>query len=442
MQTWTLAVATLAVAALTGAGAPAKAEPARDAEVLLSYDCRFPSGEPQRLDVRVRGAFPARATAGRPIRPERVGVTVTIPGAALADLDGGSVAGTVRLTTSVTQDGRSANAQWAGLTAPSAPVPDEADLVVAASGKVPPITPAGTGDLRVDAGALTVELSTAEPAKNHVMSCEPVAGQATALATVPVAAPTTAPAPGNRRAEAPRGNPAECGAYPVPNDDWTPGCVYMSGFANAAKLKGAAVLNGPGAGEPALTNMIYALTPDGNGAMVRQKFVRPLRSRSTFLTFGFMPTTATMEMTQRPLDPGNPKDPKDYGTFDAVSGDTGIQTVKAHMRMSIRILDVRVNGTPLDVGDRCRTRTDADIRLTGAMNSVLEPGMLEGAFTIPAFRGCGAGEDLDPLFNGSVSGPGNLLRVSLGASCIPMAEINCPPVLPAPRRSAAAPATP
>ncbi|MFD0684239.1 DUF6801 domain-containing protein [Actinomadura fibrosa] len=493
---WTMAVFGAAVVGLgavaTGSlpgpgGATARAQ---EADADLGYTCAFPSGTSQRFGVRVRGTFPASGTVGQPVRPGRVTAAVTIPKAALPEvtgLGGASVVGTAQLGTSVTQNGKSAPVSWDGLTTPSTPVADGADLVLAASGDVPPVTPAGTGDLTFAAGALTLTLSpraangttsgaATGPATGQAngtadggttgggttgsgaaggaggapktlrITCEPVAGQTLTLATVPVTGASGSPAPEasaapkpGARAAAPAGTPPECGSYPPPSDDWMPGCVYLSGFANVAKLKGASVLNDPEFAEPVLTTMVYALTPDGNGAMVRQRFVRPLRSRSTFLTFGFMPTTATMEMTQRPLDPGNPSDPKDYGTYDAVSGADGFQTVTAHMRMSIRIYDVRVNGTPMDVGGRCRTRTDADITLKGRLPNVLEAGMVEGEFTIPPFAGCGVGEDLDPLFSGSVAGPGNLIRVSLGASCIPDVEINCPPVLPEPRRSAAPP---
>lgn len=453
---WRLgAVTAVGLGALVTGSLRGGAARAQEADAALTYACRLPSGTSQEVGVRVRGTFPATGTAGRPVRPGRVTATVTIPEAALPEvgaLGGASVAGTAELGVSVRQNGRAAPATWPGLVTPATPVADGADLVLAASGDVPPATPAGTGDLTFTAGDLALELSPrdahggmpedakpaitigCEPSGEHVLATVPVAGGADPARPAP---PSAAPPKTGKRAAAgaPGETPAECGKFTGPDDDWYPGCVYLSGFSNVTKLKGAAILNDPEFGRPALTDLVYALTD--TGASVRQRFVSPLRSRSTFLTFGFMPTTATMEMTQRPLGPG-----ADYGTFEAVSDmQTGIQAVSAHMRMSIRISDVSVNGAPLNVGGNCRTATDADIALKGRMTSVLEGGMLDGSFSIPRFTGCGIGEDLGPLFNGTVSGPGNLLRVSLGATCIPDADIGCPPVVPTPARTAPPPAT-
>ncbi|MGW2306514.1 DUF6801 domain-containing protein [Actinomadura luteofluorescens] len=440
----------LVTGSLPGGAAQARAQ---EADAALSYACRLPSGTSQEVGVRVRGTFPAAGTAGRPVQPGRVTATVRIPKATVPEMGapGAAVVATGELGVSVRQNGKAAAAMWLGLTTPATPIADGADLVLAASGDVPPVTPAGTGDLTFTAGKLVLELSPrdahggvpkdakppvtigCEPSGEHVLATVPVPeGTAPATPAPPKTAPPNAAPPktGKRTAaEAPGETPAECGKFTGPNDDWYSGCVYLSGFSNVTKLKGAAILNDPEFGRPALTNLVYSLTD--TGASVRQRFVSPLRSRSTFLTFGFMPTTATMEMTQRPLKPG-----EDYGTFEAVSDmQTGIQSVNAHMRMSIRISNVSVNGTPLDVGENCRTATDADIVLKGQMTSVLEGGTLDGSFRIPRFTGCGAGEDLGPLFNGTVSGPGNLLRVSLGATCIPDADISCPPAVPTPART-------
>jgi hypothetical protein len=44
-------------------------------------------------------------------------------------------------------------------------------------------------------------------------------------------------------------------------------------------------------------------------------------------------------------------------------------------------------------------------------------GFLSGTATIPPFHGCGAGENLDPLFTASLSGPGNYIRITQGPIC-------------------------
>ncbi|MEV5826776.1 DUF6801 domain-containing protein [Spirillospora sp. NPDC052242] len=459
----TSAAVALAAAAAGAVVAGGGAAPARavEADATLRYACAFPSGTSRDVDVRVRAGFPADGTAGEPVRPGRATVTATIPADAVpaAGLPAGaaSVAGTAALAVVAAQGGTPTPVTWAGLAAPAATVAAGADLVLEASGDVPPVTPAATGALTFEAAALTLNLDprdaagrTPEGAGPVAVTCEPVADQDVTLASVPVragapgAGPGAPTGPGTSAPAAPRAaappaadppgeTPPECGTYEGPDTTWMSGCIYLSGFSNVTKLDGAAIVNDPEFADPALTNVIYKIT--STGAELRQRFVTPLRSRSTFLTFGLMPTTATMELTQEPLEAGEPV----YGSVEAITDlETGVQTVNAHMRMSIRIHDVSVKGTPLDVGDRCRTEVPADLRLTGTMTNILEGGVLDGTFAIPPFAGCGAGEDLDPLFTGSVSGPKNLLRVTLGATCIPFAQIGCPPVLPEPSRSGSA----
>lgn len=72
--------------------------------------------------------------------------------------------------------------------------------------------------------------------------------------------------------------------------------------------------------------------------------------KATFLTFGFMPTTATMVLEQK----GPMRVVADSKThiFDVTQGEA---TAVIRISLVIRITDVRVNGTPLDVGPDCRT---------------------------------------------------------------------------------------
>ncbi|WP_433331927.1 DUF6801 domain-containing protein [Spirillospora sp. CA-294931] len=429
--------------ALAGGGSSASAE---NADATLAYTCKLPSGAAQKVGVRVKGAFPESGTVGKPIQPGRITTTVTLGKGAVAELEGlagGPVVGTASLATTATQNGRSTPIPWSGLATPATPVPEGADLELAASGDVPSVAPGAAGDLTFAAGDLALSLvqqkttkDAAAPAKAE-LTCSPAKGQALTLATVPVTggngtAPppgAAAPKPGPAAAPAQAKTPPECGKYRPPGEWINYGCTYMSGFSNVKKLNGASILNDPEFEKPALTNIAYRFSEDGINLHVQLKFVSPLRSKANFLTFGFMPTRSMMELTQMPLGPG-----KDYGTFVALDDGSGIQKVTAHMKMSIRLFDVAVNGSPLNVGKRCQSKVPADIKLTGEMPSVLEAGRLEGVLEIPAFKGCGVGEDLDPIFNRSVSGPGNTLRVSLGASCMPDDDINCPPVLPKPER--------
>ncbi|HEX4705166.1 MAG TPA: hypothetical protein VH352_23760, partial [Pseudonocardiaceae bacterium] len=77
---------------------------------------------------------------------------------------------------------------------------------------------------------------------------------------------------------------------------------------------------------------------------------------------------------------------------------------------------VDVNGTPLDVGSGCRTARPAAIRINGPMN-LLGTSHFVATFMVPPFGSCGVGENLDPLFDGLVAGPGNELDTTLTFRC-------------------------
>lgn len=91
-------------------------------------------------------------------------------------------------------------------------------------------------------------------------------------------------------------------------------------------------------------------------------------------------------------------------------------------KLVVHLANVRQDGIDLKVGNDCRTRAPAEIPIHAVIP--LEVGATaksEATFGLPAFTGCGSTEDLDPLFTGLVSGPGNTLRstltvISLGAT--------------------------
>jgi hypothetical protein len=433
-----LGLSAFVVGSMSGGGASASAQ---EADVNLTYACRFPSGT-QQVAVRVQGTFPANGVVGTPIQPGPITTTVTIPEAGLADVSkvgADSVVGTARLTTAVTQKGKSSAANWSGLTSAPTAVPDSGKLPLATTGKVPAAKASGAGDLTFSAGnlALTVGPSKTGGSKLAV-DCTPAAQQTRVLATVPVSKSATPEKPGAAPKAEPDQPPAGCGKWEPPKetpDGWTnSGCTYMTGFANVKKLNGATIINDPATTKPSLINIVFAVPGIGGAdASIRQKIMEPIRSTSTFLTFGFMPTTATMEMIQAPLGPG-----KDYGTYDAVSDPSGMQKITAHMKMTVRITAASANGSAINVGKRCQTKVPADINLSGKAPDITADAVIEGTLNIPAFTGCGVGENLNPLFNGSVSGPGNFMRISVAATCIPEATV-CPPKVPTPQRTAAPP---
>jgi hypothetical protein len=428
----TAGVGALLAAGLNGAGAAAA--DTRDADVTLTYQCAFPAG-PQRVGVRYRAAFPVSAAPGGEVRPGPVTVTLGLPRAAVAGLGAAEVGGTVRVSAMTGQNGASADAGWPALALEPAAVPDEGAVTLTASGDLPAVPAGPAGDLGFSVGDLALALAPAEAAADAgtppdgQAACTAEEGQDQVLATVPLVSPGTGEAPQKqpeKRAALPAGEaPPDCRV--LHDEGWQfSGCLYMNGFSNVRKLGGAAVLNDPEAPEPALTNVEYNLVPGptGLGVDVRFRFHEPLRSKTTFLTFGFMPTTATMEIDQIGL-----------GTQTAAPYEKGRprQHVQSRMRVSIRLYDVSVNGTPLEVGDHCRSARPVDVTLADApgadITNIVKGGASDGSFEIPPFQGCGVGEDLDPLFTGAVSGPGNYLKITQGAIC-GLAAATCPPAMP------------
>ncbi|HEX9337639.1 MAG TPA: hypothetical protein VF892_17220 [Pseudonocardiaceae bacterium] len=130
-------------------------------------------------------------------------------------------------------------------------------------------------------------------------------------------------------------------------------------------------------------------------------------SRGTFLSFGFVPVGATTRLTE---------DGSVTGTFSA-----GIADVTAHEFVGLGA--ATVNGTALDVGSSCQTAQPAVIRIRGPLN-LLGTSHFTSTFTVPGFAGCGATENLDPLFDGLVAGPNNVLATTLTFRC---SADSCPP---------------
>ena len=191
----------------------------------------------------------------------------------------------------------------------------------------------------------------------------------------------------------------------------TPACTYAVGYATVRKMRDAVVVNDP-THSPTLSaiavNARLVSAPGYFEVDSVGQFDFP-DSSSTTLAFGFMPITARIQFTASPA------------TVVTVKNGTAPATTTIGYTQTIRVYDVRLNGTPLDVGPSCQTRGPADTVLSGSAPAynVLSGGPLAGHVDIPAFTSCrgAAGEDLDPLITASISGPGNVLDIRQGAVC-------------------------
>jgi uncharacterized protein DUF6801 len=276
------------------------------------------------------------------------------------------------------------------------------------------------------------------------VSCTLATGQQGTLATVPV---TGAPARTPRHSTAavtpkcpklPPGGLKLNPRFPPPppppkstiGSSSSQGCAFTTGYADVRKLNGAALI------QPGLTNVnlfvrtVVNFSPKvdyfeaDNAAVLDyhgQNEFPP--STATFLTFGFVPTTATIQLMVHgtvnvfAIGPALPPPchPNQFQTCVTVA------TVSS--RLSIKVLpgSVKVNGVPLNVGSHCQTAS-FDAILSG--NNASKPpyivttgGPITGFVTVPPFTGCGVGENLDPIFNAAISGPQNFNLLTQGPVC-------------------------
>lgn len=474
---------------------------AQEVVAELPYECAFPSG-PQPVTVRVAARFPDSAAQGEEIVPSDVTTTVELPEAAVAELGttpGAEVRASTELAVALSQGKARAETSWRGTAEPVA-VPAEGPLVLESAGDVSSVTPGSAGELRLRSGDLELAMETKADSATPDPAQEPPAPISASctlgedapkdglLATIPVTGreaddPAEGPSPSEGSSTPtgpgttePGGAEAPPGRLRVeaadPKD--APRCVadeptdktltaYITGYSNVRKLGGASLIP--------LSCMVIeqGIAPDpepGDEYLFRQpadiefsyqgqRQTPP--AEATFLTYGFVPTTATMVLEQTEVI----RLESDFYLGDPVKLDTAIRA-----SLVLRLSDVKVNGTPLDVGSDCRTETPLTShepepdRFPGP-HIVLDGlglaewggdvegyqlstgGPLTSEVTIPAFTGCGTsgGENLDRLLTAAISGPGNYVKQIQGQTCF-VQDLNpdhCTPdgqplVIPKPER--------
>lgn len=491
-----LAVSGLAAGAASASGSPGSAPSATAPS--LTYHCRFPTGQ-RPVTVGVTARLPAVAKVGKPIRPTGVTLTMALPPAAvsaLASLHSATVNAATRLTVSESEGSVGTSAVWPGVTAHPVHRPAPGDLTLTARGTVPSVTASSPGDVALTAAGLSVSFTAggaAVPAPGPARPTAPAAGTADVPAhatpgagggaTVP-SPPATARPPllvtctlargqhaglgtvlvvGKARRAGPQHNPTtgKCPKLPPGGLKLNPrfpppphpkltlhahspsqGCAFATGYADVRKLKGAALL------APVITNVFETintlanLTPQVNYLQLDNAAELEFHglhqfppSTATFLSFGFVPTTATLDLMEQgtinifvvgPALPGTPCHPNKFRSCENVA------TAYSRLRALIAPGSVTVNGVPLDVGSHCET-PPFDVILTGS-NATNPPysiqfgGPLTGMATIPHFKNCGAAADkLDLIFNAAISGPRNFTVLTQGPLCTVQGAFGCIP---------------
>ncbi|MYS19979.1 hypothetical protein GA0115240_115210, partial [Streptomyces sp. DvalAA-14] len=218
-------------------------------------------------------------------------------------------------------------------------------------------------------------------------------------------------------------------------------CGYITGYSNIGKLNGAAVVNDLNR-HPTLATIVQKSTWSDFSSddplqwyfeidSIAKLVLPPIHS--TFLVYGFMPVSA--DLTLEPI-----------GLMTVITVGSGtegtISTTTIYGRQQMRLYNVKVNGTPLDVGPNCHTVDPIDIKLVGYDRSSLtgiptrpqdysvQTGgpLAQDDLFIPRFAGCGShGENFDQLFTSAISGHGNSLNLIQGPLCVPIAETGCDP---------------
>jgi hypothetical protein len=474
-------VSAVVVTAITLAGAAGIAADASGASATpsvnadLSYSCRFPAGAQPAgsfpVSVTVTASFPATAPAGQPVTPNGLHLTAQLPTAATAYLTSRGAAvvtGSGTLTAAEASSAKSAGP--AKPASPASPLlaqwPVRINPVHVASGQplqlaaIALTTPGGTQNITgpapkpglatITAGSLAFSLSLTKADARPVappllqLSCIPASPARTRLVTVRLHQ-AKSPAPAKRKNK----NPVGCAKIKVVGHG-TATCAYLTGYADVAKLIGAALLQPAKPAKPGLINVDFAEHHKfGKGAfgkidlLVRSTGELFYKGKpqlppvnATFLAFRFVPVTATLLI--RELKPV------------VIISDSGVKglpfpiKVVATTTVSIGMTNVKVNGVPLAVGPHCGTASPVTLRLVGKGFNTDPPrgytvptgGALQGRITIPRFSGCGVGENLDPLFTGSISGKGNFVKQTQGKLCGPAqsAVYFCPPPVPKPLR--------
>ncbi|TDD23331.1 hypothetical protein E1287_39095 [Actinomadura sp. KC06] len=446
----------------------------------LSYVCSTPSGTYDVTMRASSSRSSLTAKPGKALAPGGVTLSLRLPERMVSDVQrlvhkaedpvqaagvpGARLSAVLRSTVTISHAGRLTDAGWpsfrlaASGEEPSRPGP----LELKGTSSVPAVTFASPGEVAWIVPNLNLELngddgSAGTPPVQAVCALKSygtvirgsVSGSGTALAPggesaggpaaneqVPDEDPTCAGMPAPTE---PGGGYNEDPAMSVNTSDFPkappearylasagrPQCARQSGFANSKKLGAALPLGVQGR----IRNSVEAWVDRGDNNYIQYRgyiLALPATSRTTMLGFGFMPTTVTARMTQVP---GAQSKGNRNANFRADMWNTGgiptvaVNTIWVKASTRVQVAGVMVNGTPIAVGEECGA---GPMPLTvssylgnhriGATNFT-DGGTYTGHVEVPAFSGCGVGEDLSPLLTATTSGTGNYVQLESGRWC-------------------------
>ncbi|WP_410659785.1 DUF6801 domain-containing protein [Amycolatopsis sp. lyj-112] len=400
----------------------------------LANTCVFgdPVGE-RPVTVDVEATLPKVVETGKPVQVKDFSLTFTIGEKALGDVAEVAGGATVELT-AAREDKKTPVA--VPLTIPATQVPATGELKLVATGKVPDILLKVAGELRLSTGAPSLALTAAGTPLKPI-ACKQAPDQDTLLGSVTLLTFKTPQTPAGKPGEQKKpgtdaraaDSPEDGDLYPIALQPFE-----MQGTSTIARLGAFARLK-PGFMINAVWHVDLENT-EGPGKITGS--VMMPASQATFLGFGFVPITGTMELLPEDHLTGNHIIDVDGVTIPEPEGSS---TVLIPLKVYAKLTDVTVNGVKLDVGGKCLTAKPIELNLRGEKYGMFTGGVVRTDpktadpayrdFTLPGFSGCGVTEDLDSLLTGMAAGPGNQACVGVNQVGLPWdAERKCPNVDP------------
>ncbi|MFI0367725.1 hypothetical protein ACH35V_07585 [Actinomadura sp. 1N219] len=446
----------------------------------LSYVCSTPSGTYDVTLRASSSRVRLTAKPGRTLAPGDVTLSLRLPERMVTDVQrqvgkaedpvqaagmpGTRLSGILRSAVTISHGGRLADAGWPSFhlrtsgDEPARPGP----LVLKGTSPVPAVIVVSPGEVAWIAPNLKLDLnggegSTGTPPVQAVCALKSygtlirgsVSGSGTALA--PGGEPTGGTAADG---QLPDEDP-NCAAMPAPTEPGggynkdpamavdtadfpkappearylssagRPQCARQSGFANSKKLGTALPLGVQGR----IRNSVEAWVDRSDNNYIQYRgyiLAVPATSQATMLGFGFMPTTVAAKVVQVPTAQSNGNRNANFRADmwnDGSIPSVAVNTIWVKASTKVQVAGVTVNGTPIAVGDECSA---GPMPLTvssylgneriGA-NNFTDGGTYTGHVEVPAFSGCGEGEDLSPLLTATTSGAGNYVQLESGRWC-------------------------
>ncbi|MEU0789333.1 DUF6801 domain-containing protein [Amycolatopsis sp. NPDC005961] len=423
--------------ALTGVGsaAPAPAVPP-DTKATASVSVTCPFADPlgaRKLTAETAATLPAQAKTGTSAKIGAFSAKLTLPrDVALSYLPEGATAGSLRggvhVDLAVRQDDK-ADKVPVDLTVPATPLPETGDVTLTATGTVPEIALNTVGAVTFDVTAPTLSLEAVPPPDTAAtqpvpqIACTLDPDQQTTLGKVLVL-PKTVPGTKQKQLAAAADAPGP-GDPPTEDEFAVPLSLVTIMTKSTVRKLGATVTADPAF----LFNGLFILNlVDGTSRVTGSTTFNP--ATTSFLGFGFVPVTATVEFL--PVDYRNSKVIEIAGKI-TTDPDTGATFLNTTLQVMARLSNAKVNGVPLDLGPDCVTADKVTLTLNGPYEA-FGVGHIrtdeKTGFELPKFTGCGAGgQDLDPLLSGMGSGPGNQAFVDTYnlIVCTEPDHTQCPP---------------